>query len=87
MLKRGGRAYDQTGVDGMSPGELAVRCPACPIPSVNLPPNWKSAGKETEYVDPLYLVLPINISIQVSLLLDPRHQRLLPVQEATSLEL
>ena len=54
MSKRGGRAYDQTGVEGTSPGELAVLCPACPIPSVNLPPNWKSAGKEIEYVHQLY---------------------------------
>ena len=54
MLKRGGRAYDKTGVEGTSPGELAVLCLACPIPSVNLPLNWKSAGKETEYVDPFY---------------------------------
>ena len=51
MLKRGARAYDPTGIDGTSPGELAVLCPACPIPSVNLPPNWKSVGKDSEYVD------------------------------------
>ena len=50
MLKRGGRSYDNAGIRGTSPGELAVLCPACPIPSVNLPPNWKSTGKDTEYV-------------------------------------
>ena len=50
MLKRGGRSYDASGVDGTSPGELAVLCPACPIPSINLPPNWKSAGRDSEYV-------------------------------------
>ena len=50
MLKRGGRSYDKAGIQGTSPGELAVLCPACPIPSVNLPPDWKSAGKDTEYV-------------------------------------
>ena len=51
MLKRGGRSYDATGIDGTSPGELAVLCPACPIPSVNLPPNWESAGKDLEYMN------------------------------------
>jgi len=51
MLKRGGRSYDKTGVDGTSSGELAVLCPACPLPNVNLPPNWKSVGKDSEYVD------------------------------------
>ena len=46
MAKRGGRSYDPTGIKGTSAGELAVRCPACPIPSVNLPPNWCSVKKE-----------------------------------------
>ena len=48
MLKRGGRAYDKSGVEGTPPGELAVLCPACPIPLVNLPSNWKSAGEKVE---------------------------------------
>ena len=52
MVKRGGRLYDSTGVGGTSPGELAVLCPACPIPSINLPPNWHSVGKDIEYVTP-----------------------------------
>lgn len=55
MLKRGGRAYDKTGVEGTSPGELAVLCPACPIPSINLPPNWQSVGKGFEYVNLFYV--------------------------------
>ena len=51
MLKRGGRSYDETGVKGTSPGELAVLCPACPIPSINLPPDWKSIGEDSECVE------------------------------------
>ena len=39
MMKRGSRSYDPAGINGTSPGELAVLCPACPIPSVNLSPN------------------------------------------------
>lgn len=54
MTKRGGRSYDDGGIDGTSPGELAILCPACPIPSVNLPPNWQSVGKDSEYVNVLY---------------------------------
>ncbi|KAF9780638.1 hypothetical protein BJ322DRAFT_1023868 [Thelephora terrestris] len=49
MTNRGGQSYDGAGIKGTSPGELAVSCPACPIPSVNLPPNWKSAAKDSEY--------------------------------------
>ncbi len=27
--------------DSVKPGDLAVRCPACPQPELNLPDNWK----------------------------------------------
>ena len=65
MLKRGGRSYDKTGPKGTSPGELAVICPACPIPSVNLPSNWQSVDKENEcvysYCDRSCLLLTASI--------------------------
>lgn len=43
MLKWAGRAHDPTGVDGTSPGELAVLCPSCPRPGINLPDEWEKA--------------------------------------------
>jgi hypothetical protein len=43
MLKWGGRAHDPTGVLGTVPGELAVLCPSCPRPGINLPDGWDSA--------------------------------------------
>ena len=46
MLKRGGRCHDPTGVNGTKRGELAVRCPACPRPEVNLPPNWSTVSDD-----------------------------------------
>ena len=50
LLKRGGRAHDATGTEGTAPGELAVLCPACPHPNINLPVDWKSVAKESEFV-------------------------------------
>ena len=50
LLRRGGRAHASTGVNGTSPGELAVVCPACPHPNINLPTNWASIAKESECV-------------------------------------
>ncbi|CDO70041.1 hypothetical protein BN946_scf184551.g9 [Trametes cinnabarina] len=41
MLQHAGRGHDPSGVDGTSPGELAVPCLACPHPAFNLPPNWE----------------------------------------------
>ncbi|KAJ7824915.1 hypothetical protein B0H13DRAFT_2241284 [Mycena leptocephala] len=44
MLKRAGRGNDgKRKVAETLPGELAVTCPACPQPGINLPPDWESA--------------------------------------------
>lgn len=37
------------GVRGTCLRECAVCCPACPIPGVNLPPNWKSTLDAIRY--------------------------------------
>ena len=41
LLKRMGRGHAESGVKGTREGECAVLCPACPIPGVNLPSDWK----------------------------------------------
>jgi hypothetical protein len=46
MLKRGGHGHCREGAMGTKPGELAVWCPACPCPGINLPDDWESASKE-----------------------------------------
>ncbi|KAF7308965.1 CxC2 domain-containing protein [Mycena kentingensis (nom. inval.)] len=46
LLKRAGRGHDKYGVVGTGQGELAIRCPACPRPGVNLPDNWAEASPE-----------------------------------------
>ena len=43
QLKRGGRGHEDSGIDGTKPGELALLCPACPHPGINLPPDWELA--------------------------------------------
>lgn len=47
MLKRGGRGHDPSGVAGTQHGELAIVCPSCPIPGINLPSDWEDASKDT----------------------------------------
>ncbi|KAJ7212322.1 hypothetical protein B0H12DRAFT_1033245, partial [Mycena haematopus] len=46
MLKRGGRGHDPGGVNATQPGELAIQCPACPRPDVNLPDGWEDVPAE-----------------------------------------
>lgn len=42
MLKRAGRGHDSAGIDATKLGEVAVECPACPLPGKNLPDDWKT---------------------------------------------
>ena len=46
MLKRGGRAHSVTGVEGTAIGELAIRCPSCPHPGINMAEGWANVPKE-----------------------------------------
>jgi hypothetical protein len=48
MLKRAGRGHDPAGVWGTAPGELALKCPVCPDPKVNLPEGWENAPPEDQ---------------------------------------
>ncbi|KAF9502937.1 hypothetical protein BS47DRAFT_1374507 [Hydnum rufescens UP504] len=49
-LQCGGCAHDPSGTDGMKPGKLAITCPACPDPDINLPPNWEKSPQELQYL-------------------------------------
>lgn len=37
MLKRAGRGHHSDGIATTRQGELAVDCPACPHPGINIP--------------------------------------------------
>jgi hypothetical protein len=43
QLRRAGKIYDPQGVENIEPGELNVKCPACPDPDRNLPEDWEEA--------------------------------------------
>ncbi|KAF8145475.1 hypothetical protein K438DRAFT_1630027 [Mycena galopus ATCC 62051] len=58
MLKRGGRGNDPDRlVVETRPGELSVRCPACPQPGVNIPDDWESAPPELRFLYFLYFAI------------------------------
>lgn len=54
MLKRGGRGNDPTGVAGTEDGALAVLCPSCPYPEINIPKDWKNAPPGMQF---LYFII------------------------------
>ncbi|KAJ7018305.1 hypothetical protein C8F04DRAFT_1277832 [Mycena alexandri] len=57
MLKRSGRGHDTGGVKATKPGGLAIECPACPRPDVNLPDDWESAPPENRFLYCLFIAL------------------------------
>lgn len=46
MLKRAACGHSPDGVGGIKEGDLAVLCPACPQPGINLPEGWEDAPQE-----------------------------------------
>jgi hypothetical protein len=50
LLKWGGRGHDPAGVAATRAGELALLCPSCPRPGINLPEDWEQAPAEFKYV-------------------------------------
>ncbi|KAF8163893.1 hypothetical protein K438DRAFT_1985004 [Mycena galopus ATCC 62051] len=57
MLKRAGHGHDPGGANATGSGALAIRCPACPHPGINLPDDWESAPKEYKFIYTLFLAL------------------------------
>jgi hypothetical protein len=41
MMKQAGRGNVVGGIASTEPGGLAVQCPACPHPGINLPEDWE----------------------------------------------
>jgi len=48
MAKHAGRGHNVEGIEQTKPGELALTCPACLIPNVNLPEGWENVGPERQ---------------------------------------
>lgn len=52
FMKRAGRGNLANGLITTRSGDLAVVCPACPMPDVNIPEDWKDAPLELKSVSP-----------------------------------
>lgn len=50
MLKRAGRGHDPAGILSTQPGQLAVDCPACPHPGINVPKDLSTVPEKDKYV-------------------------------------
>ncbi|KAJ7059939.1 hypothetical protein C8F01DRAFT_1254038 [Mycena amicta] len=58
LLKRRGRfGHEGCRASETKVGELAIRCPACPQPGVNLPANWQNAPPEDMCLYVIFIAL------------------------------
>ncbi|KAJ7736077.1 hypothetical protein B0H16DRAFT_1326682 [Mycena metata] len=57
MLMWAGRGLDPAGVNGTKLGGLAIECPACPRPDVNLPDDWEDVPESDKFLYILFLAL------------------------------
>ncbi|KAF9471312.1 hypothetical protein BDN70DRAFT_909386 [Pholiota conissans] len=64
MLKRGGRGHDDAGVAGTKDGELAIQCPSCPHPGINLPVDWMDAPESQKFLYRLLVCMDANFRLK-----------------------
>ncbi|KAL0568471.1 hypothetical protein V5O48_013516 [Marasmius crinis-equi] len=64
MLKRAGRGHEPDGIAKTTEGDLAILCPSCPRPGVNLPEGWEKAPKDKRFLYALYLCLDFNFRLK-----------------------
>ncbi|THU82072.1 hypothetical protein K435DRAFT_692249, partial [Dendrothele bispora CBS 962.96] len=66
LLKRGGRAQenDPERVLHTKDGELAVRCPSCPYPGLNIPMDLSQVPKEFWFLYRVLLVMDANFKLK-----------------------
>jgi hypothetical protein len=50
MMKRAGGGNVAGGIFNTSPYDLAIACPACPQPGINLPDKWEDVDPSLKYV-------------------------------------
>ncbi|PPQ82566.1 hypothetical protein CVT24_004822 [Panaeolus cyanescens] len=64
MLKWAGRALDPGGAKETKAGELAILCPSCPFPNINLPGNWRDAPKDKSFLYRLFACMDANFRLK-----------------------
>ncbi|KAF9471463.1 hypothetical protein BDN70DRAFT_819963, partial [Pholiota conissans] len=64
MLKRGGRGHDDGGIPATQDGDLAIKCPSCPHPGINLPDDWDQVPEEFQFLYCLIICLDANFRLK-----------------------
>ncbi|KAF8201853.1 hypothetical protein BJ912DRAFT_1054145 [Pholiota molesta] len=58
------RGHDEAGVAGTKDGELAIQCPSCPHPGINLPADWKDVPDDQKFLYRLLVCMDANFRLK-----------------------
>ncbi|KAG2054274.1 hypothetical protein BDR06DRAFT_982471 [Suillus hirtellus] len=64
MMKQAGRGNVGGGIASMEPGTLAVQCPACPHPGINLTGDWEQIDIFLKFLYAIFLALDANFHLK-----------------------
>ncbi|KAG2126046.1 hypothetical protein DEU56DRAFT_916197 [Suillus clintonianus] len=64
LLKRGGRGHVENGIANVRQGELAVHCPACPHPGINLPRGWETVEPSLKFLYYSIIAMDANFRLK-----------------------
>ncbi|EIW81617.1 hypothetical protein CONPUDRAFT_73294 [Coniophora puteana RWD-64-598 SS2] len=64
LMREAGRGNVPNGLETTGPGELAVLCPACPHPDINLPQGWKDIDIARRFLYALFLAMDANFRLK-----------------------
>ncbi|KAG1905395.1 uncharacterized protein F5891DRAFT_943997, partial [Suillus fuscotomentosus] len=64
MMKQAGRGNVGGGITSTEPGVLAVQCPACLHPGINLPGDWEQIDVSLKFLYAIFLALDANFRLK-----------------------
>ncbi|KAG1763903.1 hypothetical protein EV702DRAFT_1182676 [Suillus placidus] len=75
LMKRAGHGNITGGIYDTEPGALAIKCPACPQPGINLPEDWDKVEGSMKFLYYLIIAMDANFRLknrnQASSIADP----------------
>ncbi|KAG1789262.1 uncharacterized protein HD556DRAFT_1433768 [Suillus plorans] len=64
LMKRAGRGNITGGIYDTEPGALAIKCPACPQPGINLPEDWDKVEGSMKFLYYLIIAMDANFRLK-----------------------
>ncbi|KAF9470104.1 hypothetical protein BDN70DRAFT_821745, partial [Pholiota conissans] len=64
MLKWAGVPHQVGGISAIQPGQLAVRCPSCPYPGINIRDDWELVPEKFKFLYMVFICMDANFRLK-----------------------